>query len=129
MYYNPNRQDVLKIKSKLYIAKYLSTDQDENLNQKQVYDTPKKYYFNVMPVNQDSEIKEFGELVTSMKVAVITEKLKYYNKFTEFDKAYLDGATPNNELENGDNANYRVYAIRKQNSIIRVYFLKIVNNQ
>ena len=129
MYYNPNRQDIFKIKSKVYIAKYLSTEQDEHLNQKQVFAQPQKYFFNVQPVTLESEIREFGELVRSMKVAVIPQKGKYQNSFDEFDRAYLDGVEPTDEVEYGDKANYRIYAVRKQNTIIRVYFLKIVNNQ
>ena len=129
MYYNPNRQNHLNFKSKLYIAKYIETTQDENLNQIQEYGEPVKYYFNVQPVSQESEIREFGELVNSMKVAVITEKNKYLNKFNEFDLAYLDGDEPKDELEYGDKANYRIYAVRNQNTIIRIYFIKRVINQ
>lgn len=129
MYYNPLKQNHLQLKSKLYIAKYIETIQDENFNQKQVYEKPVKYYFNVQPVRQESEIREFGELVNSMKVAVITEKVKYLNKFHEFDVAYLDGEEPTDELEYGDKANYRIYAVRNQNTIIRIYFIKRVINQ
>lgn len=129
MYYNPNRQNHLQLKSKVYIAKYLETVQDENFNQKQVYDKPVKYFFNIQPIRQESEIREFGELVNSMKVAVITEKVKYLNKFHEFDAAYLDGEEPIDELEYGDKANYRIYAVRNQNTIIRIYFIKKVINQ
>lgn len=129
MYYNPLRQNHLKLKSKIYIAKYIETIQDEDLNQKQVYEKPVKYFFNVQPVNQESEIREFGEMVEKMKVAVIPEKVKYFNKFKEFDLAYLDGAEPTNELEYGDKANYRIYGIRNQNTIIRIYFIKRAENQ
>lgn len=126
MYYNPNRQNILKLKSKVYIAKYLETVQDKYFDQKRVYAKPQKYFFNIQPLTAESEISEFGELVNSMKVAVITEKQKYFDKFNEFDVAYLDGATPDGEAENGDKANYRIYAIRKQNTIIRIYFVKLV---
>jgi len=130
MYYNPNNQKVLNFNTKLYIAKYKETTQDENLNQKQVYYEPQKFFFNIQPVNKSSEIREFGELVNSMKVAVITQKQKYLNKFNEFDLAYLDGVEPINELEYGDMANYRIYAVRPQNTIIKIYFLKrVINNQ
>jgi hypothetical protein len=112
----------------LYIASYLRTTQDENLNQTKEYDKPIKYYFNVQPVNQDSEIREFGEMSSSMKVATITERLKYLDKFKEFDVAYLDGTTPDNERNNGDNANYRIYSVRNQNTIIKVYFIKVVKD-
>lgn len=129
MYYNPNNQSTLKFNSKLFIAKYIDTIQDENLNQKQVFDKPQKYFFNVQPVNQDSEIREFGELVNSMKVAVIPRKDKYLYKFHEFDVAYLDGQEPLGELEYGDKANYRIYAVRVQNTIIKIFFIKRVINQ
>lgn len=130
MYYNPNKQNHLDFKSKLYISRKLGYTQDEHLNQVVEYEEPKLYRFNVMPISADSEIREFGELAKSMKVAVITEKTKYINKFNEFDLAYLDGVTPDNELAYGDNANYRIYAIRNQNTIIRIYFIKrVINNQ
>lgn len=128
MYYNPNKQSEKRMKSTLYIASYLRTTQDEYLNQTKEYDKPVKYYFNVQPVNQDSEIREFGEMSSSMKVATITERLKYLDKFKEFDVAYLDGVTPDGERNNGDNANYRIYSVRNQNTIIKVYFMKIVKD-
>lgn len=128
MYYNPNKQSEKRMKSTLYIASYLRTTQDENLNQIKEYDNPIKYYFNVQPVNQESEIREFGEMSSSMKVATITEKLKYLDKFKDFDAAYLDGITPDNERQNGDNANYRIYSVRNQNTIIKIYFIKVVKN-
>ena len=59
-----------------------------------------------------------------IKKAVIP--ISYKNKFKEFDKVYLDGATPNGELKFGDNANYRIYSIQPQNVAIMIYFLKIV---
>lgn len=126
MYYKPNNQAIHKIKSKVFIAKRLAPTQDERLNIVENYEKPIKYYFNIQPVTQESEIKEFGQLVSAMKVAVITEKAKYEGKFEEFDLAYLDGANPDNEQKNGNNANYRIYAIKTQNTIIKVYFIKLV---
>ena len=125
MYYNPNSQKIHDIKSKIYIAKYLGTEQDENFYQKKVYAEPEMFYFNVRTTKDESEAREFGELSQSMQIAVITEKGKYLNKFNEFDLAYLDGADPTGELEHGDKANYRIYAVRNQNTIIRIYFLKL----
>ena len=61
-----------------------------------------------------------------MKVAVITNRKKYDNKFKEFDLAYLDGATPEGETINGANANYRIYSVQPQNVVIRVFFIKLV---
>lgn len=122
--YNISKQNVFDYKSKIYIAKYLETIEDNDLNQFKVYDKPIKYIFNVQPVSADSEIKEFGELANSMRVAVIP-KTKYNGKFNEFDAVYIDNS-PENEINNGDNADYRIYSVRPQNMCIRVYFLKIV---
>lgn len=129
MYYNPNRQNIHDIKSKVYIASKLGVIQDEYFNQIPIYDTPEKYMFNIQNVSQDSEIREFGELSNSMKVAVIREKSKYLDKFKDFDAVYLDGVEPDGELNNGDNANYRIYSVRNQNTSILVYFIKTVKNE
>lgn len=124
-YYNPNSQNAYDFKSTIYISKKIGTTQDEYLNQIEVYGEPIKCKFNIQPVSADSDIREFGELSNSMKVAVITEKQKYLNKFNEFDLAYIKNI-PNGEPNNGDYADYRIYAIRNQNTIIRIYFLKLV---
>lgn len=128
--YNVNRQNIRinNLKSKLYIAKKLESTEDDYGNEINNYDKPIKYYFNVQPASSSSEVQAFGELARSMKVAVITEKAKYINKFKEFDLAYLDGVTPENEIKNGLNANYRIYSVQVQNAIIKVYFIKIVKN-
>lgn len=123
--YNVNRQNILNFKSNIYISKKLDVIQDENLNQKEIYDKPIKYRFNVQGINEDSEIREFGEQANSMKKCLITEKSKYIGKFNEFDKVYID-TIPNNEIENGNNADYRVYSVRNQNTCIMLYFIKLV---
>lgn len=129
MYYNPNRQAIHKVKSKVYIASKTGFTQDEYFNQIPTYDKPQMYMFNIQNVSQDSEIREFGELSNSMKVAVIREKSKYLDKFKDFDAVYLDGASPKGELAYGDNANYRIYSVRNQNTSILVYFIKTVKNE
>ena len=78
-------------------------------------------------MSADSEVREFGELANSMRVGVLIPRNAYLGKFNEFDLAYLDGASPNNERINGENANYRIYAIRPQNVVLKVYFLKITD--
>ena len=60
-----------------------------------------------------------------MKMATVN-LFKYKDKFKDFDLAYLDGNSPKNELVNGENANYRIYAIKEQNAVLKIYFLKIV---
>lgn len=126
--YNLNRQNIRNnnLKKRLYIAKVKDITQDDNGNEKVVYFRPEKYYFNVMPLKEQSDIQAFGERAISTRVAVIREKDKYLNEFKDLDVAYLEGATPNGELEYGDNANYYVYAVSPQNSILKVYFSKLV---
>ena len=60
-----------------------------------------------------------------MQKAVISKK-DYKNKFKEFDKAYIDGTTPDNETLNGSNANYELYPPRNQNKVIVIYFKRLI---
>lgn len=124
--FNNNGQNILNYKSTIFICKKLGVFQDENLNQIEEYGEPIKCRFNVQSVSEESEIREFGELAPSMKVALITEKNKYMNKFNEFDKVYVDTRPSDEEIKYGVNADYRIYSVRPQNSCIRIYLLKIV---
>lgn len=123
--YNVNKYYIHKDKETIYISKKLNPTLDTNNNQIQNYDIPVKYKFNIQPISADSETREFGELTNRMKVAIANKNI-YQNKFNEFDLAYLDGNNPTGETKNGHNANYRIYSVRPQNSIIKIYFLKIV---
>lgn len=123
--FNINRQPIHNYKSTIYIAKKLDSIVDDDLNEIEVYDKPAKYRFNVQTVNSASEIREFGELVTKMVCIHIVERQKYLNKFTEFDKVYIN-ESPDNEIENGYNADYRIYSVRNQNTSIRIYAIKTV---
>ena len=130
--YNINGQKIFKnIKTKCYIASKLESTKDEEGNEITQYDTPKEYVFNIQPLVNSSidgaEIQAFGELAQKMKVAVITQRDKYKDTFKEFDLAYLDGATPDNEIYNGQNANYRVHLVSIQNTVIRIFFTKLTN--
>lgn len=115
----------MNYKSDIYIASKLGVTEDEYMNQIEEYDTPVPYCFNVQPITQSSELAEFGELSRYMKRAVVS-KSQYLGVFKEFDKAYLDGITPEDETINGENANYRIYSIRPQNVVLMIYFEKIV---
>lgn len=126
--YNVNSQPIHKVKSKIWIAKKLRVDFDEYGNQIPIYDEPQKYLFNVQTLSETSDIMEFGERVNSTKVISITEKKKYQGKFNEFDLVYVDN-TPENEVNNGDNADYKIVGVRNQNTSIRVYIQKLVNEQ
>lgn len=129
--YNINNQSIYKnMKTTCYIASKLESVEDEEGNEITQYDTPKKYVFNIQPLVNSSidgaEIQAFGEFADKMKVAVITQRDKYKDKFKEFDLAYLDGVTPDGELYNGQNANYRVHLVAVQNMVVRVFFTKII---
>lgn len=121
---NLSGEPIFKYKSTIYISKKLPTTQDEYMNEVENYGEPKKFFFNVQPVNAESEGREFGQIVNKMKVAVVSKR-KYLGKFQEYDKVYID-TTPSGESEYGANADYRIYGIRPQNACIRIYFLKLV---
>ena len=125
--YNINRTYVFKnLYSNLYIAEKLPIEEDENHNKIEKYAKPIKYtHWNIQYVKAASDLIEFGQMVSNMKLAVIPNNELYANKFKEFDLAYLDNANPENETINGKNANYRIYAVRPQNTIIKIYFLKL----
>lgn len=124
------RYDTFKnVKSDCYIAKKLGVKEDDSGNEYPYYDKPNEepYEWNIQPLEQSSENMAFGEDILRMKLAVITgeEKDKYINAFNEYDLAYLDGATPENESINGENANYRIFAVQSQNVALLIYFKKI----
>jgi hypothetical protein len=126
--YNVNSQPIHKVKSKIWIAKKLREDFDENGNQIPVYEEPQKYFFNVQTLTETSDIMEFGERVNSTKSISITQKKKYEGKFHEFDLVYVDN-TPENEVNYGDNADYKIVGVRPHNTSIRVYIQKLINEQ
>lgn len=105
---------------KIYIASKIDELEDEYGNISILYDTPKKYFFNVQPTLSEVELMEFGEKASMIQKAIIPRK--YEGVFKENDVAYLDGATPEDEKENGDNANYFLYPPRIQNKVIAIYF-------
>lgn len=118
------------VKSDCYIAKKIGQKTDDYGNKTPIYDTPNEepYSWNIQNVSQGSEAYSFGEKVLQMRVAMLVgnEKDKFINQFHEYDLAYLDGATPKDEMVNGANANYRIYAIKPQNVALLIYFEKII---
>lgn len=107
----------------LYIASKIAEDVDDEGNSISVYDTPEQFKFNYRGVESEAESAEFGEDTKLMQRMVIP--IKYKNVFKEFDVAYLDGATPDNEVVNGSNANYRLLPPRNGGSVIVIYLRRI----
>lgn len=126
--YNVSRHPVLNYMSTLYIAKKLDSEYDDNGNELPKFDKPIKYRFNVQENKDSSFIADYGYVISSTKVVLITEKAKYLNKFKEFDKVYIN-TTPENEFENGDNADYRISAVRPQNTCIKLYLTKLTKDE
>lgn len=129
MNYHQPRQVFLnrlsKWNKKIWIAKKIGTEEKDDYGYKKpIYDKPRMYMMNVQPLSSYPDIQEFGERAKQVQKAVI-EYDKYLGKFSEFDVAYLDGATPLGEKVNGENANYRLYPPRNQNKVIQIYFERL----
>lgn len=107
----------------LYIASLDRITTDDDDNETAIYNEPIKYEFNYQSVSSDAELTEFGVKASAMKKMVIP--ISYEGIFKEFDVAYLDGATPKNEIVNGANANYKLLPPRNGNSVIIIYFEKL----
>ena len=110
---------------KIWIAKKIGTQENDYGTEISIYDKPVKYMMNVQPLSSEADIAEFGENAKQVQRAVIEYK-KYFGKFKEFDVAYLDGVTPDEEEVNGENANYRLYPPRNQNKVIVLYFERLI---
>lgn len=111
-------------RKQLYIASKTGVDIDEEGNEVNTYDTPVEYSFNYQPVTSEADIQEFGENVEKVEKMVIP--ISYKDTFKEFDVAYLDGASPENEEVNGANANYTLRSPRIGNNVIVIYMDKII---
>lgn len=115
-----------KWNKKIWIAKKIGTKEDNYGYEIPIYAKPEMYEMNVQPISSEADIQEFGENAKTMQKAVI-EYNKYFGKFKEFDVAYLDGITPENETEEtyGRDANYQLYPPRNQNKVIQIYFKRL----
>lgn len=109
---------------KLYIASKTGVDIDDDGNEISIYDVPQEYKFNYRAISSDAELREFGEKADITQRMVIARE--YEGMFKEFDVAYLYGAEPDGEAQNGDNANYRLLPPRVGNSVIIIYMQKII---
>ena len=107
----------------VYIAKFSSTTITEG-EQIKVFATPIAYTMNVQPLSDDARIEMFGANAKKMFKAIPIPFSTDYD-INEFDVAYLDDATPTGETIIGDNSNYIVKRVMKQNLIMTVYFESI----
>lgn len=113
-------------KKECYIASLIDPGEpkfDDEGNEIKEYDEPVPYSFNYQPLSSNLDLMEFGEKANLIQKAVIP--ILYKGLFKENDYAYLDGTTPFNEGNNGDNANYRLLPPRNGNSVIIIYFERL----
>ena len=109
-----------------YIAPRISLEIDDYGNEIPTYGEPKRYEMNIMPAGGGLDIATYGERLSYIYKAIVD--YDYYNgKINEGDIAYLHGATPENETSEsyGMNGNYVVESVRKQNTVIAIYFERL----
>lgn len=125
--YNISQTNIFKNWDKYcYIASLLPPQSDEYGNEINVYDTPVKYKFNYQPITDQREFATLEAYGINKNGAVrALLDINYNGKIKEFDLAYLYDATPENEENNGDNANYKVVKFIPQNTKILVYFERL----
>jgi hypothetical protein len=110
-------------KKPLYIATFKEISYDDELNEIRTYNEPVAYEYNYQPVSSYLDIQAFGKDSTEMYKMVIPIKDK--DLFKEYDLAYLNGATPEGEINNGDNANYVLLPPKEGNAVVIIYCQKI----
>lgn len=116
----------------LYIArKQEQVDIDDYGNEIVRYNQP--FYFgkvNYQPLTSkqlEAYIRQYGETNNNIVSCLIDYKNK--DSFKQFDIAYLYGATPENEINYGDNANYLIRAFKPQNTKIMVILEEIIKEE
>jgi len=108
-------------RKEVYIAKRTSVTRTKG-DQTQVFDAPLPYNLNVQPMNEQTRVEMFGANAKKMFKAIVVNNSYDIN---EMDRVYLDDATPLDEVNNGDNANYIVRRVAKQNIVNAYYFESI----
>lgn len=109
----------------IYIASLTGVEEDDYGNETVKYGTPIALKMNVQPLSGSSDIEEYGSKTSQMQKGMCDYE-KYYGQFKEDDVAYLEGATPEGEIQNGANANYRIDSVRNQNKRISIYFERLI---
>ena len=113
-----------------YIRPILEPIEDEYGNQINQYGESQKYSFNYQPVtNKDeAQMQTFGQSSNGI-IRAMLDTYEYQGKIKQYDLAYLYGATPEEETNAGENANYKVVTCIPQNTKILVYFERIIKNE
>ena len=115
----------------IYIATKKEVVVDDYNNEIVKYNEP--FFFgkiNYQPLTTkqlEAFIKAYGETDNNIVSCLIDFKDK--DKLNIFDLAYLYDASPENEIEYGDNANYKIRAFKPQNTKIMVIFEELVKEE
>lgn len=115
----------------MYIASKLNVEYDDYNNEIVTYDTP--FYFgkaNYQPLtskNLEAYMQVYGE--TDKNILGLLISNLDADKIKLFDLAYLNGATPDGEEVNGQNANYVVKAYKPQNTKVMILFEELVKER
>ena len=110
-------------KKPLYIATFKEVIYDDEGNEIRTYNEPVAYEINYQPVSSYLDIQAYGKDTTEMYKMVVPIKDK--DLFNEYDVAYLNGATPEGEVNYGDNANYVLLPPKEGNAVAIIYCQKI----
>ena len=115
----------------LYIASKIGTDYDDYNNEIVKYDKP--FFFgkvNYQPLTR-KDLEAYVQAYGETKNDIVSCLIDYTDDglIKELDLAYLYGKTPDNEAENGDNANYVIRSYKPQNTKIMVIFESIVKEE
>lgn len=105
-------------RKQVYVA-HLSTISNVNGNQTKNYAIPVAYTMNIQPLSDNARIDSFGANAKKMYRALINSAETIIK---EFDVAYLESASPSGETVNGQNANFIVRRVAKQNTVTIIYF-------
>jgi len=115
----------------MYIATKKQVDLDDYGNEIVKYNEPfffgKVNYEPLTTKQLEAYMQQYGETENNVVSCLIDYRNK--DKFDSFDLAYLYGVTPDNEVEYGDNANYKVRAFKPQNTKIMVILEEIVKEE
>jgi hypothetical protein len=128
--FNPSTNIFKNWDKDMYIATKGEVQLDDDCNEIVTYNQP--FYFgkvNYQPLTTkqfEAYIKEYGETENQVVSCLIDYNKKLFDKF---DVAYLYGATPDNELKYGANANYKVRAFKPQNTKIMVLLEEIIKEE
>lgn len=115
-------------KRKIYLARWIREDYDDDDNPIQIYEKPIALSCTLNSLSGSYDVAVYGDKIKNMCKTMLDYD-EWLNGIKEKDVVYLYGATPDNELVHGDNANYRVCAILPQNLKIMVYFERINPNE